>query len=162
MAGSDIGHSSHLRHFPHEQHSCQQDAGGNGNHHIQRHGQAETGQEHQNVAAGCGFQQMHRFGGFAHIPGHHHQQGRHGGHGQVGQNTGQRHQRQQHDQGMDHRRHGGFGPGPVVGGRPCDSRRRRDTAKERHHQIADALPHQFAVGAVALARHAIQHHGTQQ
>jgi hypothetical protein len=161
-AVGDLRDPGHLRHLPHEQHRGEEYAGGDGDHHIQQHGEGKTGGKHPQIPPGGGPEQMQGLRRLAHVPGHHQQQRRHGRHWQVGQQRRQGHQPQQHHQGVDHGRHRRLGAGLEVRGGTGDGGGGGDTAKKGRDDVADALPQQLTVGAVALAGHAVEHHGAEQ
>ena len=70
-----------LAHAFDEQSGCQQQADTNGQHHVEQHSQHQAGQQHQHIAARGDAQGMGDVMRFAHVPRHHQQQRRQGGHG---------------------------------------------------------------------------------
>ena len=98
----------------------------------------------------------------AHVVTHHHEHTRQTRHRNVGrQGHGHEENDEQH-QGVDDAGHAGGGVVVDVGHGAGDGSCGGDTAEEGGHDVGNALPHQFLIGVVVVARDAIGHGGREQ
>ena len=99
---------------------------------------------------------------FGHVPGDDRKDSGQRSERDIGrERRGDEHEDEEED-GVEHARDRATRPGAHIGGRARDGAGDADAAKQRRHDIGDALGDQFAVGAMAAAGHAIGDDGREQ
>ncbi len=98
----------------------------------------------------------------AHVPRDYGEDPGEGGHWDEGGQRRHEEKDTQHQGDVDERRDGGAGAVLDAGGRARDCPGGRDAAEQRACHVGHALPDEFLVGVVALARHAVRDDGGEE
>ena len=160
FAGED-GKMGGFGHAPHEEQASHDESHFDGHGEIEHHREHKSDEQHRDVALGV----MGEFGEGApltHVVTHHNEHAGQTGHGDVG---GQRHGHEENKEENGRVYQTGQTRAAAVvdiGHGARDGARGGNAAEQGRDDVGQPLSHQFLVGVVAIARHAVGHGGGKQ
>ena len=151
----------HLCHAAHEEQAGKHQTEFDGNGEIEHHSEHEGDEEHHHITFGA-VGELGKGAPLAHVVTHHHQHTGKCGHGDISCQRHSHNEDDEQDQCVHHPSNTRASTVVDVGHGARNSSRSRDSAKERRHDVGNALSNEFLVGIVVIARHTVCHRGRKQ